>query len=82
MSTVSTVLVSLLICIVAAVLEGLFAGKDVKAFLADLRSPRFSPPFWVWAIIGVLYYAICFIILFRILRYDDNISIRYAALSL
>lgn len=82
MSTISAVLVSLLICVVAAALEGLFAGKGAKAFLQNLRSPRFSPPVWVWAIIGVFYYATCFIILFRILRYDDNISIRYAALAL
>ncbi|MGC2236576.1 MAG: TspO/MBR family protein [Pyrinomonadaceae bacterium] len=82
MSTISAVLVSLLICVVAAALEGLFAGKGVKAFLADLRSPRFSPPLWVWAIIGVFYYATCFIMLFRILRYDDNFSIRYIAFAL
>lgn len=82
MSTISAVLISLLICFLAAALEGLFAGKSVKAFLADLRSPRFSPPFWVWVIIGVFYYATCFIMLFRILRYDDNISIRYAAFAL
>lgn len=82
MSTSSAVLISFLICAVAAALEGLFSGKGVKSFLANLRKPRFSPPIWVWVIIGVFYYATCFIILFRILRYDDNISIRYAALAL
>jgi tryptophan-rich sensory protein len=82
MSTISAVLISLLICAVAAMLEGLFAGKSVKVFLKNLRSPRYSPPVWVWAIIGVFYYATCFIILFRILRYDDNFSIRYTAFAL
>jgi len=82
MSTISAVLVSLLICVAAAALEGLFAGKNVKAFPESLRKPQFSPPIWAWAIIGVFYYATCFIILFRILRYDDNFSIRYIAFAL
>lgn len=82
MSTISAVLISLLICVVAAALEGLFAGKRVKSFLGKLRNPSYSPPVWVWVVIGVFYYAICFFILFRILRYDDNISIRYTALAL
>lgn len=78
----SAILISLLICAVAAGLEGLFAGKNVKSFLAKLRVPKFSPPFWLWAIIGVLYYLICFAIIFRILRYSDNFSIRYTAFAL
>lgn len=82
MSTFSALLISLLICAVAAGLEGLLAGKNVKAFLGSLRKPPFSAPVWVWAIIGFFYYATCFIILFRILRYDDNFSIRYAAFAL
>ena len=82
MSTFSALLISLLICAVAAMLEGLFAGKNVKSFLEKLRQPKYAPPFWVWVIIGVLYYAICCCILFRILRYDDNFSIRYTAFTL
>lgn len=82
MSTFSAVLVALLICFAAAGLEGLAAGKNVKPLLAKLKAPRFAPPLWLWAIIGVLYYAICFVILFRLFRYNDNISVRYVALSL
>lgn len=81
MSTLSAVLVSLLICAVAALLEGLLAGRNVKSFLGKLRKPSYAPPFWVWVVIGVFYYAICFLILFRILRYDDNFSIRYTAFT-
>jgi translocator protein len=82
MSTVSAVSISLLICVVAAALEGLFAGKNVKSFLAKLKTPRFAPPLRLWAIIGIFYYAVCFVILFRLFRYNDNIVVRYAALSL
>ena len=82
MSTVSVILISLLICAVFALLEGLFAGENVKSFLGNLRTPSYAPPLWVWAIIGVLYYAICFFIIYRIFRHDGNTSIKYAALAL
>lgn len=82
MSTFSAVLISLLICAAAAALEGLFAGKNVKSVLGKLKTPAYAPPLWIWAIIGVFYYLTCFFILFRILRYNDNTSIRYAAFAL
>ena len=82
MSTVSAILISLAICAVAAALEGLFAGKNVKPRLAKLRFPPFAPPLWLWAVIGVVYYLICFAILFRLLRYSDNSTMRYTSLAL
>jgi len=75
------VLISLGICILAAILEGLFAGKNVRPFLEKLRTPAYAPPFWAWIAIGVCYYAICFIILYRILRHGDT-SLKYPALLL
>ena len=57
---------SLVICIVAAVLEGLFAGRGVKRRLAELRQPPHSPPFGVWVVIGLCYYLICFVVLTRL----------------
>lgn len=59
-------ILSLLICAIGAGLEGLFAGKGVKDRLASLRLPAYAPPFWVWVIIGGLYYAICFAIWTRL----------------
>lgn len=73
---------SLGICIIAAMLEGLFAGKNVKTFLGKLRTPKYAPPLWAWAIIGVCYYVICFTILYRIFRYDGNALIKYLSLTL
>jgi tryptophan-rich sensory protein len=62
MSSARALLVSLAICGAAAALEGLCAGKNVKAFFATLRLPRYSAPLWVWTIIGVAYYLIFFFI--------------------
>jgi tryptophan-rich sensory protein len=55
------------ICFVAAALEGLFAGRGVKHRLAQLRQPPHSPPFAVWIAIGLCYYAICFVVLSRLI---------------
>jgi len=57
---------ALVICMIAAMLEGLFAGPGVRRRLAELRQPRYSPPFPVWIGIGILYYLICFIVLSRL----------------
>jgi tryptophan-rich sensory protein len=59
-------LVALAICLAAAALEGLLAGRGVRAHLARLNQPRYSPPFAVWVGIGLCYYLICFIILTRL----------------
>jgi tryptophan-rich sensory protein len=76
------ILISLGICLIAALLEGLFAGKNVKSVLGKLQTPSFAPPLWVWAIIGVCYYATCFFILYRIFRHDSTVSVKTAALIL
>ena len=80
MSVISAVLVSLGICIVSVILESLFAGKNVKEFFVKLRTPKYAPPFWVWIVIGVLYYVICFFISYRILRHDGDDFWKTAAL--
>ena len=57
---------SLAICAGGAALEGLFAGRGVKRRLAELQQPRYAVPLWGWIIIGVVYYVICFAILYRL----------------
>ena len=57
---------SLTICAIGAALEGLFAGTGIKQRLANLRQPSFAIPFWGWMVIGGLYYAICFAVLYRL----------------
>ena len=78
MTAIPGILISLLICGTAAVLEGACAGKNVKAFFATLRFPRYSAPLWIWTIIGVIYYVIFFWIIYRLLRLD-NYPVRWYA---
>lgn len=66
------ILISILICLLSAALEGLLAGRGVKQRFAELRFPRYSFPTPFWYVIGVLYYAICFVILFRLLGIDNR----------
>lgn len=82
MSSGYAFLISLAVCILAAVLEGVCAGKNVKSFFATLRSPPFSAPLWVWTIIGVLYYVIFCFVLYRLLRLDNDSALRDVALAL
>lgn len=82
MSAGYAILVSLGVCVMAAVLEGVCAGKNVKAFFATLRFPPYSAPLWVWSLIGALYYAIFCFVLYRLLRLGGDSSLRRAALAL
>src|SRR3984893_10580107 len=60
------IIYSLSICAIGAVLEAIFAGKEIKQRLANLRQPSFAIPFWGWMMIGGFYYAICFAVLYRL----------------
>ena len=60
-------LIALLICLAAAAFEGLCAGRDPMAKLRLLRQPSWSPPAWLWVLIGIAWYAICFAGLVRLL---------------
>jgi tryptophan-rich sensory protein len=64
---VNTTLLALLICVTAAALEGILAGRGVRQRLASLRMPPYSPPFFLWLLIGLAYYIICFIVLRELL---------------
>ena len=66
MTSALPLLYSLSICGLAALLEGLFAGKVIKQRLNTLRLPSYAVPFWGWMVIGGLYYVICFSILYRL----------------
>lgn len=57
---------SLALCIASVALEGLFAGSGIKRRLAELRVPRLAPPLWGWIVIGLCYYVICFMVLYRL----------------
>ncbi|HEY0379943.1 MAG TPA: TspO/MBR family protein [Pyrinomonadaceae bacterium] len=82
MSAGYAILISLGACALAAALEGVCAGKNVKSYFAKLRFPAFSAPLWVWYIIGGLYYAIFFLVIYRILTRGDDSALKHAALAL
>src|SRR5918997_1299729 len=82
MSAGQAILTSLGACVAAAALEGLCAGKGVKSFFAKRRFPPYSPPLWLWSIIGGLYYLIFCFVLYRLLRLDSDSALRPAALAL
>jgi translocator protein len=79
---VSRTLLALIICIAAAALEGALAGSGVRQRLASLRMPPYSPPFPVWLVIGVVYYAICFIALRGLLASSFTVSLTLLVLVL
>jgi tryptophan-rich sensory protein len=72
---------ALLFCAISAVLEGIFAGRGVQARFAELRLPRYSPPLPVWFVIGGLFYAVCFTVLYRLFNLPRS-GLRDAALAL
>jgi tryptophan-rich sensory protein len=82
MSASYAVLTSIGMCAAAAALEGLCAGKNVKSFYAELQFPRYSAPLWVWTIIGGVYYAIFWFVLYRLLLIEDRTPIWIAAFTL
>lgn len=69
------------LCAAAAALEGALAGRGVRERLAELRLPRYSPPLSVWFVIGGLFYAMCFTVLYRLFRLPVSRS-RDVALAL
>lgn len=82
MGVTSALLIALGVCIVGAILEGLTAGKNIKPFFAKLQFPPYSAPLWAWYIIGALYYATCFFILYRLFSYSGDTALWNTAFTL
>ena len=56
-----------LICIAAAGFEGLCAGRNPTGQLKAMKQPSWSPPTWVWVLLGIAWYGFCFVGLARLL---------------
>ncbi|HYJ85001.1 MAG TPA: tryptophan-rich sensory protein [Pyrinomonadaceae bacterium] len=82
MSIGFAILVSLGVCVISAILEGVFAGRNVKQYFARLRHPSYALPLWGWYVIGGFYYVIFGVVLYRILRQEGNATARNIALAL
>ena len=74
-------LYSLGACALSIALEAIFAGGGITKRLAELRVPRYAPPFWGWIVIGALYYIICFVALYRLFGMRAAGDLRLWALS-
>jgi tryptophan-rich sensory protein len=48
--------------------EALLMGRQGPAFLKSLKQPRWAPKMWVWPLIGLAYYAACFLGMYRMLK--------------
>lgn len=73
---------ALAICVVAAALEGVFAGSGVKQRLAQVHVPRFALPLRGWILVAIFYYVICFVVFFRLFSLPESTSLRDAAVVL
>lgn len=82
MSNTYAVLTAIGVCVAAAALEGVCAGKNVKSFYAHLQFPPYSAPLWVWTIIGGVYYLIFCFIIYRLLILNNDSSLEYTTLAL
>jgi tryptophan-rich sensory protein len=72
---------ALAICVVSVALEGIFAGGGIKRRLAELRVPKFVPPLSGWIAIGIFYYVICFVMLYRLFSMPSSVPMRPWALG-
>jgi tryptophan-rich sensory protein len=82
MGTRYALLISIGICVLAAALEGACAGNNVKSYFAELRTPSYAAPLWVWYIIGIGYYATFFFILYSILKLHTDSILKPVTLAL
>lgn len=73
---------SLAICVVMAALEGAMAGNGVRQRFTELRLPAGSPTLAAWIAIGILYYAICFVVLYRVLLHGLSDRLAQIAFAL
>jgi tryptophan-rich sensory protein len=70
------------VCALAAALEGVCAGRNIRAFFDTCRFPEYSAPFWVWSIIGAVYYAVFGFVVFRLLGAAPPTALTRATLTL
>lgn len=59
-------LTAFVVCLLAVIAEGLLAGSNVREHFRRIKLPPKSPPMWLWIVIGLAYYGICFTILVRL----------------
>jgi tryptophan-rich sensory protein len=74
--------IATIVCLLAAVSEALVTGSDPRSRFRKLRLPSYSPAFWIWILIGLFYYVMCFVILRHLLSAADFSGLHRSALVL
>lgn len=72
MGIILSIAITLAILGAAAGFEGIAAGRAPKAFLDRLSQPSWAPPFPVWIVIALVFYAVFGSILFRMIRSGEG----------
>jgi tryptophan-rich sensory protein len=75
-------IIAFLCCLGAAVLEGVLSGGSAKSRFAGLQMPAFSPSFPIWIVIGLAYYALCFLLLRYLFAMPERSPSGQAAIGL
>jgi tryptophan-rich sensory protein len=57
---------ALSVCAIAAIGEGLLMGREGPRYMKTLQQPPYAPSSFVWSLIGIGYYALCFYGLLRL----------------
>jgi tryptophan-rich sensory protein len=65
MITVRPSLLASLFVILGVMSEAICAGKDPIGVMRRLHQPRWALPMAAWYVVGVLYYAMCFAVVYR-----------------
>jgi tryptophan-rich sensory protein len=82
LSTGTAAWLSVAICVAAALIEGLCAGRQVRPFFKQVRLPRYSAPLWLWSLIGAAYYFIFGFVVYRLLSHVPASGLTRATLAL
>ena len=61
--------------VASAFLEGVLAGASPLKRLGALQQPWWAPPMWVWVVIGIVWYAICFVAVSRLIGSSSLLSL-------
>jgi tryptophan-rich sensory protein len=70
------------VCIVAAAFEALAAGRNARGMLTSTHQPAWSMPVPLWYGVGLIYYAVLFTCLFRVLTSYSSMPCSWIAFSL
>lgn len=70
------------ICLGAILAETLAAGRRPSAVIASLKQPRWALPMQAWYVVGVAYYGVCFVTLYRVMQGGTVRGLRFFALGL